>query len=117
MTPLEHGYAKTEFDGVYFVQNIDGLRNLVRHRADFVTKKGNAPQDYIESIVTDEMNLPFPRLICIGTVDICHGDACEGEGSPRWQDIEIPWSFSHADVIELSAEFTGRGFHVWKPNQ
>lgn len=114
---LTHGYIETQFGGMYLVESLDGLRNLVRNRAEFATKKGEVPESYIDTVIADEVDEIFPRLVCVGNVDICHGDACEGEDSPRWHDIEIAWSFSHADTIELSAEFTGRGFHVWKPNQ
>lgn len=115
---LTHGYIQTQFGGMYFVESIEGLRTLVCHRAEFASKSGagSVSKEYIDTVIADEVDEIFPRLVCIGNVDICHGDACEGEDSPRWHDIEIAWSFSHADVIELSAEFTGRGFHVWKPN-
>jgi len=110
LDPIENGYAETDKDNMYFVESLDGLRNLIR---DFESDEDSDPadvdSDYVESVIYDIAKLPFPRIVALNTVFACRADGCRN-GEEDEDYTEIVWSFSLIDTIDMTAQFSLRGY-------
>jgi hypothetical protein len=111
LKPIENGYAETDTAGVFFVENFEGLRNLVAAQIEDCFFLNQEITDYsfeLDVTTRDERDEVFPRLVLLSRESPCYNDACKEEDTR--DTVSILWSFGLLDCIDLTAQFTLRGY-------
>ncbi len=112
LEPLVNGWAEIGED-TYFVKDVVGLRHLINdletdEDAALPVGQGAVDKHYVESVIFETAQLSFPRIVILNTVHACRADGCRNDDLEDY--IEIVHSFGLLDAIDLTAQFTLRGF-------
>lgn len=109
LNPVENGYAEMHMDNMYFVESVEGLRNLlIAYEVDDDKEPTEDELNYIGLVIQGTAKLPFPRIVALNVVYACRADGCRNDDEEGY--TEILWSFGLLDALDLSAQFTLRGY-------
>lgn len=96
-------------EDMQFVEDVEGLRN---HILNYVVRAESEPTqedlDYIEHVIYETAQLPFPRIVLVNVIHACRADGCRNYELE--DEVEILHSFGLSDTINLTAQFTQRGY-------
>lgn len=113
LEPLVNGWAEIG-DGMYFVKDVVGLRHLINdletdEDAALPVGQGAVDANYVANVIFQTAQLPFPRIVIIETVFACRADGCRN-GEDDEDYLQISYSFGLLDTIDLTAQFSLRGY-------
>lgn len=108
--PVTNGFASTNNDErMYFVESVEGLRNLLIAYEVCADKEPTDEElNYIGLVIQGTAKLPFPRIVLLNVVHACRADGCRNDDEEDY--TEILWSFGLLDTIDLTAQFSLRGY-------
>lgn len=96
-------------EDMQFVEDVEGLRNhILNYVVDAELDPTLEQLDYIEQIIHETAQLPFPRIVMVNVTHACRADGCRNDDLE--DEVEILHSFGLLDTINLTAQFTQRGY-------